>query len=105
MSKETLLEVGVLILFFLRSLLGCKEFCSSQTSALKSCILSPFGLPPSQGSLGTVGTLETFWRGAVETMEEDNLPPCSLLAQPLGECQLPLCDTPDLCLEALWLVL
>lgn len=41
-----------------------------------------------------VGMLEGFWKGALEIMEEGNIPPCSLLAQPLGRCQLPLCNAP-----------
>lgn len=39
-----------------------------------------------------VGMLEGLWKGAMEIMEEGNVPPNSLLVQPLGRCQLPLCD-------------
>lgn len=87
LCPRKVVEVGVPILSFLRSLSGCKEFCNFQTSALKGCILSPLGIPPGQGSLGTVETLEGFWKGAVETLFSAGLA--------CWGCQLSLCDAPS----------
>lgn len=98
-SKETLLEVESHLFPFLWSCLGYKEFCSFQTSALKSFILSPSGIALAKDpghSWGAFGGV--LWK----SWEEGNLLPW--LSADLASCGMPAFPVwcPQICAWKQW---